>query len=333
MAKKIQETGPLTYKQLQQMNVDPNSIATPEDVQKAGGIYWGREAARRNKLIDAQVDDVPVQSPVFTNSGGTDYYGRSMFDPDVVIGQTVADQGDTTITDARAENQSWYAKLGAGIGKGAVLAGTTFLDGTIGLLAGIGTAIAEHRWSGIFDNAVSNGLNEVNRQIEDILPNYRTQEEQNRPWYENIPTVNFLADSFLKNLGFVVGTIYSGGLFTKALKGIKWLNSGLGAAVSGSLFSAVNEGRVEANNTMHDTLELHTQQLRDAYNRRYDEIVNSNMSDIDKQKAIDELDTNFDKEDAKNIDNARLAGDIDLLGNVVLLSLDNFNTYGILFAK
>lgn len=333
MAKKIQETGPLTYRQLQKMNADPNSIASPEDVQKAGGVNWGREAARRNKLIDAQVDDMPVQSPVFINSGGTDYFGRSMFDPDVIIGQTVADQGDTTITDIRAENQPWYAKLGAGIGKGIVLAGTTFLDGTVGLLSGIGTATSEGRWSGLFDNVVSNGLNEVNRQIKDILPNYRTQEEQNRPWYENLGTVNFWADSFLKNLGFTVGAIYSGGAFTKALKGVKWLNSGLGAALSGSIFSAVNEGRVEANNTMHDLLELHTQQLRDAYNKRYNEIVNSNMPDIYKQKAIDELDANFDREDAKNIDNARLAGDIDLLGNTILLSLDNFNTYGRLFAR
>lgn len=333
MAKKIQETGPLTYRQLQKMNADPNSIASAEDVQKAGGVNWGREAARRNKLIDVQADDMPIQSPVFTNSGGTDYYGRSMFDPDVVIGQTVADQGDTTITDTRAENQPWYAKLGAGIGKGIVLAGTTFLDGTLGLLAGIGTAASEGRWSGLFDNVVSNGLNEVNRQIEDILPNYRTQEEQNRPWYENLGTVNFLADSFLKNLGFTVGAMYSGDIFAKALKGVKWLNNGLGAALSGSLFSAVNEGRVEANNTMHDLLELHTQQLRDAYNKRYGEIVNSNMSDIDKQNAIDELDANFDREDAKNIDNARLAGDIDLLGNTILLSLDNFNTYGRLFAR
>lgn len=333
MAKKIQETGPLTYRQLQKMNADPNSIASSEDVQKAGGVNWGREAARRNKLIDAQVNDMPVQSPVFTNSGGTDYFGRSMFDPDVVIGQTVADQGDTTITDTRAENQPWYAKLGAGIGKGAVLAGTTFLDGTVGLLAGIGTAVSEGRWSGLFDNVVSNGLNEVNRQIEDILPNYRTQEEQERPWYENLGTVNFWADSFLKNLGFTVGAMYSGNALTKVLKGMKWLNSGLGAALSGSIFSAVNEGRVEANNTMHDLLELHTQQLRDAYNKRYSEIVNSSMSDIDKQKALAELDANFDKEDAKNIDNARLAGDIDLLGNTILLSLDNFNTYGRLFAR
>lgn len=333
MAKKIQETGPLTYRQLQKMNADPNSIASAEDVQKAGGVNWGREAARRNKLIDVQADDMPVQSPVFTNSGGTDYYGRSMFDPDVVIGQTVADQGDTTITDTRAENQPWYAKLGAGIGKGIVLAGTTFLDGTLGLLAGIGTAASEGRWSGLFDNVVSNGLNEINRQIEDILPNYRTQEEQERPWHENILTVNFLADDLLKNLGFTIGAMYSGGALTKALKGVKLLNNGLGAALSGSLFSAVNEGRVEANNTMHDLLELHTKQLRDAYNKRYGEIINSNMSDIDKQNAIDELDANFDREDAKNIDNARLAGDIDLLGNTILLSLNNFNTYGRLFAR
>lgn len=269
------------------------------------------------------------QSPILQQHTG-DYWGNSMFD------NPTANEEEfqlNNLNDTRAENQPWYAKLGAGIGKGIVLAGTTFLDGTVGLLAGIGTAISEGRWSGLFDNVVSNGLNEINRQIEDILPNYRTQEELNRPWWENLGTVNFWADSFLKNLGFTVGAMYSGNALTKVLKGIKLLNSGLGAALSGSIFSAVNEGRVEANNTMHDLLELHTQQLRDAYNKRYSEIVNSSMSNIDKQKAIDELDANFDREDAKNIDNARLAGDIDLLGNTILLSLDNFNTYGRLFAR
>lgn len=333
--KNIQQTGALNYKQLQALNM------TPEDMEKysyaarvkAGTAGFGEAAAHNNRMREAQIAPVNIQSPVLTNSGGTDYFGRSMFDPDVVMGQTIADQGDTTITDTRAENQPWYAKLGAGIGKGIVLAGTTFIDGYVGLLAGIGTAASEGRWSGLFDNAVSNGLNEINRQIEDILPNYRTQEEQERPWYEYLDTVNFWADSFLKNLGFTVGTLYSGGIFTKALKGIGLINSGLGAALTGSIFNAINEGRMEANNTQHDLLELHTQQLRDAYNKRYNEIINSNMSDIDKQNALNELYANFDKEDAKNIDNARLAGDIDLLGNVILLSLDNFNTYGRLFSR
>ena len=320
----ITKTGPKSYRDLQKENNAAYQSALNES-SIAKKMNFNRSYAPSTSFIYEGKE----QSPILQQHNG-DYWGNSMFD------NPSANEEEfqlNNLNDTRAENQPWYAKLGAGIGKGAVLAGTTFLDGTIGLLSGIGTAISEDRWSGLFDNAVSNGLNEINRQIEDILPNYRTQEEQERPWYENLLTVNFLADDFLKNLGFTVGAMYSGNALTKVLKGMKWLNSGLGAAISGSLFSAVNEGRAEANNTMHDLLELHTQQLRDAYNKRYSEIVNSSMSDIDKQRALNELDANFDKEDAKNIDNARLAGDIDLLGNTILLSLDNFNTYGRLFAR
>lgn len=320
----ITKTGPKSYRDLQKENDAAYQSALNES-SMAKKMNFNRSYAPSTSFIYEGKE----QSPILQQHTG-DYWGNSIFD------NPSANEEEfqlNNLNDTRAENQPWYAKLGAGIGKGIVLAGTTFLDGTVGLLAGIGTAASEGRWSGLFDNVVSNGLNEVNRQIEDILPNYRTQEEQERPWYENLGTVNFWADSFLKNLGFTVGAFYSGDLFTKALKGVKWLNSGLGAALTGSLFSAVNEGRVEANNTMHDLLELHTQQLRDAYNKRYSEIINSNMPDIYKQKAINELDANFDREDAKNIDNARLAGDIDLLGNTILLSLDNFNTYGRLFAR
>ena len=320
----ITKTGPKSYRDLQKENNAAYQSALNES-SIAKKMNFNRSYAPSTSFIYEGKE----QSPILQQHTG-DYWGNSMFD------NPTANEEEfqlNNLNDTRAENQPWYAKLGAGIGKGAVLAGTTFLDGTVGLLSGIGTAVSEGRWSGLFDNAISNGLNEVNRQIEDILPNYRTQEEQERPWYENLGTVNFWADSFLKNLGFTIGAMYSGDVLTKALKGIKWLNSGLGAALSGSLFSAVNEGRVEANNTMHDLLELHTQQLRDSYNKRYNEIVNSNMPDAYKQRAIDELDANFDREDAKNIDNARLAGDIDLLGNTILLSLDNFNTYGRLFAR
>lgn len=327
----ITKTGPKSYRDLQKENNAAYQSALNES-SMAKKMNFNRSYAPSTSFIYEGKE----QSPILQQHTG-DYWGNSMFD------NPSANEEEfqlNNLNDIRAENQPWYAKLGAGIGKGIVLAGTTFLDGTVGLLAGIGTAVSEGRWSGLFDNAVSNGLNEVNRQIEDILPNYKTQEEQERPWYENLGTVNFWADSFLKNLGFTVGAFYSGGLYTKGLgvlakafKGMSWLNNGLGAAITGSLFSAVNEGRVEANNTMHDLLELHTQQLRDAYNKRYSEIVNSSMSNIDKQKALAELDANFDREDAKNIDNARLAGDIDLLGNTILLSLDNFNTYGRLFAR
>jgi hypothetical protein len=63
------------------------------------------------------------------------------------------------------------------LAKGVILAGTTFLDGTVGLLVGLGTAIAENKFSGIYDNAVSNALKSVNDWAEEALPNYYSEAE------------------------------------------------------------------------------------------------------------------------------------------------------------
>ena len=331
MAKKITQSGPQTYKQLQLQN-DPNFHPASQELEDF--LVNSRGSANRAFMQEAnRVNDAKVQSSIYKNSGGTDNFGSSWFDDDVAVGQGLTDQGNYQLSDTRAENEPWYAKLGAGIGKGISLAGTTFLDGTIGLLAGIGTAVSEGRLSGLWDNEVSNGLREFNDKMETWLPNYRTKEEQERPWYENLGTMNFWADSFLKNMGFTVGAFYSGGMFTKALKGVGLLSSSLGASIAGSLYSAVNEGRIEANNTQHDLENLWGTQLQDSYNKRYNELINSGLNRNDLSKALDSLNASYKQESQGIQDRARQAGLIDLVGNTILLSLDNFSTFGRLYAK
>lgn len=331
MAKKITQSGPQTYKQLQLQN-DPNFHPASQELEDF--LVNSRGSANRAFMQEAnRVNDTKVQSSIYKNSGGTDHFGSSWFDDDVAVGQGLTDQGNYQLSDTRAENEPWYAKLGAGIGKGISLAGTTFLDGTIGLLAGIGTAVSEDRLSGLWDNEVSNGLREFNDKMETWLPNYRTKEEQEKPWYENLGTMNFWADSFLKNMGFTVGAFYSGGMFTKALKGVGLLSSSLGASMAGSLYSAVNEGRIEANNTQHDLENLWGTQLQDSYNKRYNELINSGLNRNDLPKALDSLNASYEQESQGIQDRARQAGLIDLVGNTILLSLDNFSTFGRLYAK
>lgn len=56
-----------------------------------------------------------------------------MFDSD-----SANEEDYNRLSDVRAENEPVIAKAAAGITKGVILAGTTFIDGTVGLLAGIG---------------------------------------------------------------------------------------------------------------------------------------------------------------------------------------------------
>jgi hypothetical protein len=143
----------------------------------------------------------------------------SMFD-DNITSMTQLDN----LANTRGEMQPWYAQIGAGLAKGAVLAGTTFADGIIGTIVGLGNAAATGTFSGFWDNPFSNAMQRVNEWSESALPNYYTDAEKNDPWYENIFSANFIGDKFLKNLGFAVGAAYSGKISAGATSRLLGLN-------------------------------------------------------------------------------------------------------------
>ena len=143
----------------------------------------------------------------------------SMFD-DNITSMTQLDN----LANTRGEMQPWYAQIGAGLAKGAVLAGTTFADGIIGTIVGLGNAAATGTFSGFWDNPFSNAMQRVNEWSESALPNYYTDAEKNDPWYENIFSANFIGDKFLKNLGFAVGAAYSGKISAAGMSRILSLN-------------------------------------------------------------------------------------------------------------
>ena len=77
----------------------------------------------------------------------------------------------------------------------------------------------------ILDAGVNNFLSEntvkLQNLAEEIFPNYRTEEERSeqyqREWWKHMGTANFIGDSFLKNLGFTVGAIYGGSVWTNLI--------------------------------------------------------------------------------------------------------------------
>lgn len=325
MAEDITKTGPVGLKGLK--GIGQQQQAELSDYSRAIRSMSGRSLAQ----IFAPDAEVPVGMQLAVAG-----YGESTYDDAI---QNVSQLED--IQDIRAQEQPWYAQLGAGIGKGVALAGTTFLDGTVGLVTGIvegiGAKISGDSWGDsvakLWHNEVSDGLANLNKNLEEWLPNYRTYEELENPWYKNLGTMNFWADNVIKNLGFTVGAFYSGRAWNKALEAVGALKGTMGAKVVGSLTSALNEGRIEANQNSRDFLELQYKQIDDALNEQLSYLDESDLSndEINAQKILlrdraDEL-----KEDAKERANAM--GLATLIGNTVLLSLDNFDTFGKLYAR
>ena len=350
----ITKSGPMTFRDLQEANQEPYTNLSPEF--QSFSMNVGASTAPTS-LYDARAHG---EQMVATSLEGTATpWGESMFDE-----PTATEAQFQELGDIRAENQPWYAQIGAGLAKGAILAGTTFLDGTVGLIFGAGTAIGEGRWSGLWDNDFSKAMQSVNEWSEQALPNYYTRAEQEQPWYENIFTANFLGDKFIKNLGFTVGAFYSGGVTAAGLKVTK-LPQLIGAIAKsskapaivntavGATISAVNEGRIEALNNSKDWFELHKAQLDDSLRERLDaiqaeyeanagkELVRSGVEGnqfvdpayVKYQDAIAREREAYNTALGKLNEDRLKMGNADLLMNIPILTASNIIQFGKLYAN
>lgn len=164
-----------------------------------------------------------------------------------------------SIDNLRGEAQPWYDKIAAGIVKGTGLAVTTFADGIAGNIAGVLNVLANvddivnsdnplrELGNQFINNPASTMLAQINENMESILPNYYTKEEQEGPWTDHIFSANFIGDKFLKNMGFTIGAAYNArvaaGLMSKAmgLKGVRDAFKGAVTTASGKTLNTASE--------------------------------------------------------------------------------------------
>ena len=341
----IRNTGHQTYKELQAQN------AAPFNPENATAEDWYKHLRQNNynSYSNQPTEYVGMQA---AQAG----FGNSQYDEGLVSTSQFNDLGDI-----RYQNQPWYDTLANGVGKMLGTAGTTFVSSLVGLPTGIATAIGEGRWSGLWDNAVTNALGDVDDWLEKNMTNYKSTEQQNAPWYSlsNLGSMNFWADDVIKNAGFTLGAaasmaVGSGslGLLSKAFglvndvsKGAKMTN----AAVS-ALFSATGEGMIEARNGVEERNKLELQRLEDALapeKEALDEefnLINAQYSaDGDynayKQRMADyaarrdEFSQKMEAGKQQIEETGREMGNKILLGNQILLTAGNMIQFGKMMSK
>ena len=343
----ITKSGPMTFRDLQKANESQytNISNDFQEFSKMVGDY-----SSPTSLYDARAHgEQLVQSSLAETKIP---WGESMFDE-----PTATEAQFQELGDIRAENQPWYAKIGAGLAKGAVLAGTTFLNGTLGLVAGVGTAVTDGKWSGLWDNDFSRAMDSLNKGAEEVLPNYYTQDELNQPWYTNIFTANFWGDKFIKNIGFTVGAFYSGGVYSKGLGAIMQAVKAGSKATSmvtsgvGSVISAVNEGSIEALNAANEFEEKYKPALDGEFRQRIAAIQaeyeaskgkalqrSVDGSYIDPayakyKQAIERERNNYNQALAKLEEDKAKVGNATLLMNIPILTASNFYQFGKLYSR
>lgn len=328
----ITKTGPQSFRTLQ----DSNSLSPEIRPEIADFLKKSRQrSASFTQYNPYEHAERKVTSPLRESST---VWGESIFDDNAATEDQFNNLGDI-----RAENQPWYAKIGAGLAKGTILAGTTFLDGIVGLAVGIPTAIEEGKFSGIWDNEFSHAMKEVNELSEQLIPNYYSRQEQENPWYKNIFTANFWGDKFIKNLGFTVGALYSGGVMSAGLKATK-LPQIIGALAksskapsiitsgAGAVFSALNEGRIEALNNSTDWMEAQKANLDAQFQNR--------LVELESLKGTPEYNIllrreyeNYNETLSKIAEDASKMGNLDLALNISILTASNIFQFGKMYAN
>lgn len=300
--------------------------------------------------------------------------GESTYDEPYMI-----NADPTDIDEHRAYEQSGLIQLTNGILKAGTTAATTIIDGTVGLLYGIGQGIVDAVnaedgqglqafGNALFNNDISKTLRGFTETMEEVLPNYRTQDELENPYaLRNLLSVNTIADDFLKNMGFTVGAFYSGNAFLGALRATKaaGLMSSMAAKTIGSVVSGVNEGRIEAGNMYDEMMQAETGQAEGAmvaqqeeleakYRTLYENIMSEPdtlVKDPETGRAISskqlklqqlqqqlqeeriQLESNWEKTKDNIQNRAEKAAIADLILNSIYLPAENAFAYGKLYAR
>lgn len=270
MAKKknITEVGRLNYRDLQAINDERQGIATdtPEIPEIVNPFAAGAATYYQGNMTTPQRRQ---------SSAGSTPFGESFWDPEGMINDYQLEH----IENIRANNQSGLAQIGNGLLKMTTTALTTLADGTIGSLYGLGQGLSNlidndektGFWQGMWDNDFNRAMSGIQERMEEIAPNYYTDEQRNSPWYSaaNILSANFLGDKLLKNAGFTIGALaalavpgFDMGWLAKGItSGAKMLGAGAKTAqnsgaianyLARTFVSANSEASIEAINAVKD---------------------------------------------------------------------------------
>ena len=151
--------------------------------------------------------------------------------------------------DMAGQYQSLGSKAVNGVTKGLILAGTTFIQGTAGLVNGVYQAINDGKFSSFYDNEFNRGLDGINKWSEDAMPNYYTAAERDANFYspKYWATGNFVFDGVIKNLGFAAGAYLTGGAYTNVLKALPGTSRLFSMGKAAETLAATEKGLSAAN--------------------------------------------------------------------------------------
>ena len=225
-----------------------------------------------------------------------------------------------TADEARAELQSGFNRLGNALVNNAVIAGTTAISGTIGLLWGAIDAIANQELNKLYDNPVNREMLEWQEATAQAAPNYYKKGYEESSIWKKLGTSMFWAD-LIKNIGYTEGMMIPAMLTGGALAGAPAAVQMIGSSLAG----AVSEASIEALQAKKDKMSLEDSILSDRVTKLYSYA----RTPEERQFIVDQ----YQKDLAQIEDDANQAGNSVLAYNMAILTATNALEWGKLFTR
>ena len=276
-----------------------------------------------NKISDYIRQQDPTflmeESRLRPNSGT--YFGASSskFDKNLPSVDQLMAEG-LTADQARGIEQPVFNRIGNALVNNAVIAGTTAISGSLGVIWGAIDALANQELNKLYDNPVNKKMLELQEATAKAAPNYYTKEYEESSIWKKLGTSIFWAD-LIKNLGFTEGMLIPGMGVSAALSKTPMAMQLIGSSVAGAL----SEASIEAIQAKQDKLNLESTQIANEYNKA-----------ILAAKSPEErrlIDQEYNKTLQGIEDDANKVGNYVLGYNMALLTATNSLEWGKLFTR
>lgn len=276
-----------------------------------------------NKISDYIRQQDPTflmeESRLRPNSGT--YFGASSskFDNNLPSVDQLMAEG-LTADQARGIEQPVFNRIGNALVNNAVIAGTTAISGSLGVIWGAIDALANQELNKLYDNPVNKKMLELQEATAKAAPNYYTKEYEESSIWKKLGTSIFWAD-LIKNLGFTEGMLVPGMGVSAALSKAPMAMQLIGSSVAGAL----SEASIEAIQAKQDKLNLENTKIANEYNKA-----------ILAAKSPEErrlIDQEYNKTLQGIEDDANKVGNYVLGYNMALLTASNSLEWGKLFTR
>lgn len=165
----------------------------------------------------------------------------------------------------RSENQSGLAQLGLGL-TSRTLSIIPKLGAGLGSIYGAGLAIKENELSKIWDNPVVGWFNELDEQLKETLPVYRSEDYSTGDLLGKLGTTSFWANDAFDGFAYAASAAVPGLIFGKAIQGTSALvrSTDLGKRVLGGL-NKIGANSHRANLTISTAYNTISESAAEAY--------------------------------------------------------------------